>query len=88
MYMAIDKFTKWPEVEPVRKVTAESAIKFFKGIVCRFGVPNRIIMDNGIHIIGHAVKQYAQYLGSRICFASVSHPRSNGQAERANSQVL
>ena len=47
MYVAIDKFTKWPKVESVRKVTAQSAIKFFKGLVCRFGVPNRVITDNG-----------------------------------------
>ena len=33
MYVAIDKFTKWPEVEAVRKVTAQSAVKFFKGLV-------------------------------------------------------
>ena len=46
MYVAIDKFTKWPEVEAVRKVTAQSAVKFFKGLVCRFGVPNRVITDN------------------------------------------
>ena len=47
MYVAIDKFTKWPEVEAVRKVTAQSAVKFFKGLVCCFGVPNRVITDNG-----------------------------------------
>src|SRR4051794_9796594 len=32
LFIAIDKFTKWPEVEPVRKVTAQSAIKFFRSI--------------------------------------------------------
>ena len=47
MYVAIDKFTKWPEVEAVRKVTAQSAVKFFKGLVYHFGVPNRVITDNG-----------------------------------------
>ena len=47
LYVAIDKFTKWTEVEAVRKVTAQSAVKFFKGIVCHFGVPNRISTDNG-----------------------------------------
>ena len=47
MYVAIDKFTKWPEVEAVRTVTVQSAVKFFKGLVCRFGVPNRVITDNG-----------------------------------------
>ena len=30
LYVAIDKFTKWPEMEAVRKVTTQSAIKFFK----------------------------------------------------------
>lgn len=42
LYVAIDKFTKCPEVEPVRKVIAQSAVKFFKGLVCRFGVPNTV----------------------------------------------
>ena len=32
--------------------------------------------------------QYIQDLGSKVCFASVAHRRSNGQAERANAEVL
>jgi transposase InsO family protein len=88
LYVAIDKFTKWPEVEAVRKVTAQSAVKFFKGIVCHFGVPNRIITDNGTQFTSRTFMQYVQDLGGKICFASVAHPRSNGQAERANAEVL
>ena len=88
MYVAIDKFTKWPEVEAVRKVTAQSAIKFFKGLVCRFGVPNRVITDNGTQFTSHAFMQYIKDLGSRVYFAFVAHPWSNGQAERANAEVL
>ena len=88
LYVAIDKFTKWPEVEPVRKVTAQSAIKFLRGLVVRFGVPSRIITDNGTQFTSRAFKAYCQELGSKICFASVAHPRSNGQAERANAEVL
>ena len=53
LYVVIDKFTKWPEVEAVRKVTAQSAVKFFKGLVCRFGVTNRIITDNGTQFTSH-----------------------------------
>ena len=88
MYIAIGKFTKWPEVEAVRKLTAQSAIKFFKGLVCHFGVPNRVITDNGTQFTSHAFMQYIEDLGSKVCFASVAHPRSNGQAERANVEVL
>jgi transposase InsO family protein len=47
LYVAIDKFTKWPEVTPVVKINKQSAVKFIKSIICRFGVPNRIITDNG-----------------------------------------
>ena len=47
LYVSIDKFTKWPEVEPVCKVTPQSNIKFIRSMVCRFGVPNRIVTDNG-----------------------------------------
>ena len=88
LYVAIDKFTKWPEVEPLRKVTSQSAVKFFKGLVCRFGVPNRVITDNGTQFTSHTFMQYIQDLGNKVCFASVAHPRSNGQAERANAEVL
>ena len=87
MYVAIDKFTKWPEVEAVRKVTTQSAVKFFKGLVCHFGVPNRFITDNGTQFTSHTFMQYIEDLVSKVCFASVEHPRSNGQAERANVEV-
>ena len=88
LYVAIDKFTKWPEVKAVRKVIAQSAIKFFKGLVCHFGVPNRIITNNGTQFTSHAFMQYIEDLGNRVYFASVAHPQSNGQAERANVEVL
>ena len=87
MYIAIDKFTKWPEVEAVRKVTAQSAVKFFKSIVCHFGVPNRIITDNDTQFMSRTFMQYVQGLGSKVYFTFVAHPRSNGQAERINAEL-
>ena len=88
LYVAIDKFTKWPEVESVRKVTPQSAIKFLKGLVCHFGVPAKVITDNGTQFTSHAFMQYIQSLVSKVSFASIAHPRSNGQAERMNVEVL
>jgi transposase InsO family protein len=51
-------------------------------------VPNRIITDNGTQFTSHTFMQYVQDLGGKICFASVAHPRGNGQAERDNAEVL
>lgn len=47
LYVAIEKFTNWAEVEPVRTIPTGSAIKFIKGLVSQFGVCNRINTDNG-----------------------------------------
>jgi hypothetical protein len=46
LYVTIDKFTKWVEVEPVCTIPARSAVKFIRGLVYHFGVPNHIITDN------------------------------------------
>ena len=61
---------------------------FFKELVSRFGVPSRVITDNGTQFTSHTFMQYIEDLGSKVCFASVAHPRSNDQAERANAEVL
>ena len=56
--------------------------------MCRFEVPARIIAGNGTQFMSRAFMQYVHALGCKISFASFAHPRSNGQAERANAEVL
>ena len=84
----LDKFTKWAEVEAVHTIPAGSAVKFIKGLMSRFRVPNRIITYNGSQFTSNLFKTYCANLGTQICYASVAHPRSNDQAERANAEVL
>nr|CAD41709.2 OSJNBa0010D21.11 [Oryza sativa Japonica Group] len=88
LYVAIDKFTKWPEAYPVVKIDKHSALKFIKGITARFGVPNRIITDNGTQFTSELFVDYCEDMGIKLCFASPDHPRSNGQVERANAEIL
>nr|CAH66330.1 H0813E03.7 [Oryza sativa] len=87
-FVAIDKFTKWIEAVPMGEIKAVNAIKFIKGIFCRYGLPHRIITDNGSQFISADFQDYCIGLGVKICFASVSHPQSNGQVEMANGIVL
>jgi hypothetical protein len=46
LFVTIDKFTKWPEATPVVSITQGAIVAFLKSIICRFGVPSRIITDN------------------------------------------
>ena len=48
MLVTIDKFTKWIEARSIRMIKSEQAVLFFLDIVHRFGVPNSIIIDNGM----------------------------------------
>ena len=48
LFMTIDYFTKWIEVEPVTTITEQAAWKFvWKNLIYRFGIPRVITSDNG-----------------------------------------
>ena len=47
LLVAIDYFSKWIEVETYANIKDQDVSKFvWKNIVCRFGIPQAIIVDN------------------------------------------
>ena len=74
LFIAIDKFTKWIEAKPIATIIAAKAKEFFQDIVVRFGVPNRIITDNGIQFTGLEFKYWCKELSIKICYTYVAHP--------------
>jgi hypothetical protein len=84
----VDKFTKWIEAKPIKKLDGSSTIKFFNKIITRYGVPQNIITDNGTNFAKGVFTEYCGQKGIRLDLASVAHPRSNGQVEKANGLVL
>jgi hypothetical protein len=47
LLVTVDKFTKWIEAKPIKKLNGSSTIKFFNEIITRYGVPHSIITDKG-----------------------------------------
>src|SRR3954470_21712634 len=88
LLVAVDKFTKWIEARPIKKLDGPTAVRFVADLVCRYGVPNSIITDNGTNFVKGALARYASQQGIRLDLASVAHPQSNGQVERANGLIL
>ena len=86
LLVAVDKFTKWVEAEPVSKCDATTAIQFIKKVIFRFGFPHSIITNNGTNLSKGAMKEFCQREHIRLDVSSVAHPQSNGQAERANQE--
>jgi transposase InsO family protein len=87
MLVAVDKFTKWVEAAPVTTQDSIAAINFIKSIVFRFGVPHSIITDNGTNFTSKEFKSYYESMGIKLKFASVAHPNTNGQVEKANGLI-
>jgi transposase InsO family protein len=87
MLVAVDKFTKWIEAALVIIQDSKAAINFIKSIVFRFGVPHSIITDNGTNFTSKEFKDYCEGLGIKLKFASVAHPKINGQVEKANGLI-
>jgi hypothetical protein len=88
LLVAVDKFTKWIKAKPIKKLNGSSTIKFFNEIIVRYGVPHNIITDNGTNFAKGVFTEFCSQKGIRLDLASVTHPQSNGQVEKANGLIL
>jgi hypothetical protein len=70
-------------------ITLATVQKFFwQNIVCRFGVPKVITVDNVIQFDAETFKDFRDQIGTKIHFASVRHPESNRLVKRANDIIM
>jgi transposase InsO family protein len=70
-------------------ITSKTAQKFFwQNIVCRFGVPFELTIDNGKQFDSHDFRDFYLSIGTKLAFTSVYHPKSNGVVERANGKIF
>jgi hypothetical protein len=87
--VAVEYFTKWIEAKPLTNVSSASIKKFFsQSIICRYGVPTHITIDNAKYFDNAMFKEFYCQIGMKVTLASVYHPQSNGAVERANSQIF
>jgi hypothetical protein len=87
--VAVEYFSKWIEAKSLATITSVTVQKFFwQNIVCHFGVPKAITVDNGAQFDVEAFKNFCDQIGTEIHFASVRHPESNELVERANGIIM
>jgi hypothetical protein len=59
---------------PVRDQTTKTAVKFFKGITCHFGMPHSIITDNGSNFDS---KEFRKFCEKKVHFSSFNFHTSS-----------
>jgi hypothetical protein len=70
-FVAVEYFTKWIEARAVSTITSKAAQKFFwQNIVCRFGVPSELTVDNVKQFDSQNFKDFCFSIGTKLAFAS------------------
>jgi transposase InsO family protein len=87
--VAMEYFSKWIEAKPLATITSATVHNFFwQNIVCRFGVPKAITVNNGTQFDAETFKTFCDQIGTKIHFASVRHLESNGLVETTNGIII
>lgn len=85
LLVPIDYFSKWVEAELLARIMEREVLNFlWKNIVCRFGIPRRLVSDNGRQICDGKVQAWCREMKIEQVFISVANPQSNGQVEVTN----
>ncbi|RVW70451.1 Pol polyprotein [Vitis vinifera] len=89
LLIATDYFSKWVEAEAYASIKDKDVTKFvWKNIVCRFGIPQTIIADNGPQFDSIAFRNFCSELNIRNSYSTPRYPQSNGQAEATNKTLV
>ncbi|GFW43846.1 hypothetical protein TNCV_2854791 [Trichonephila clavipes] len=79
----IDRFTCWIEIIPLSNITAETvAREFYNHWISRFGMPYRVITDQGTQFRSELFRNIGVICGFKVCTTTSYHPQCNGKIER------
>uniref|UniRef100_A0A2N9HR17 Integrase catalytic domain-containing protein n=1 Tax=Fagus sylvatica TaxID=28930 RepID=A0A2N9HR17_FAGSY len=87
--VATEYFSKWVEAIPLRKATGAAVANFIREhIITRFGIPHKIISDNGTPFVNKSVREVLEHYQIKHRRSTPYYPQGNGQAEATNRMLL
>ena len=85
---AVDRATNYCFGIPVKDATAKTAAEtLWDEIICKVGVPRRIISDRGPAFKSMLCEELAERMGFRWQYTTAYNPRTNGKVERLQRPV-
>ena len=86
--VAIDYFTKWVEATSFASVTKNVVARFIKqNIICRYGIPERILTDNGTNLNNTMITALCEQFKIQHHNSSPYRLKMNGAVEVANKNI-
>lgn len=87
IFIIEDVATRWVELFSLKSATAEACAKtLIDEVILRYGVPRRVVSDNGTQFVSAVMQQTAHCLGFDQSLIPAYHPESN-PVERRNRDL-
>ncbi|KAF0738526.1 hypothetical protein Ae201684P_019574 [Aphanomyces euteiches] len=84
----IDYFTRWPEAFAVPDLKTSTFTRVLVDeVLCRYGVPERLLSDRGTNFVSELAHSIYKVLGIDKLSSAAGHPQSQGLVERFNSTL-
>ena len=80
--VAVDAFSKWPEVYTMQSTTVNKTIDCLRSLFCRYGYPEQLVSDNGPQFTSEEFAVFMRSCGIKHIRSAPYHPATNGLAER------
>jgi transposase InsO family protein len=84
LLVAIDYYSKWPEVAMCGSPTSAAVNTFLTGLFDRFGLVEEIVTYNGVQFTSTEFADFLKLHGIRHCRTALYSPQANAEAERIN----
>ena len=87
--VVIDVLTRYLVAEPLKSKTAvEVARVFFNSVICKYGVPEILVTDQGREFVNAVLEGLTELLQFKHMKTTPYHPQANGIIERANATLI
>lgn len=88
LLVIVDYYSRYLEIEVMKKITSEATIERLDRIFTRLGYPRTITLDDAKQFISATFPEYCVNKGIHLNNVSPYWPQANGQVERQNRTLL
>lgn len=88
IFIALDHFSKFPFLKPVKKFTADLVVKYLENdLFHTFGVPETVVSDNGSQFKSQVFNNLLKRYGIKHVYTAIHSPQANA-SERVNRSII
>lgn len=88
LFVVVDYFSRYIEIEIMKKIDSKETIHRLEPMLARFGLPLSITADNGPQFASEEFRVYCESNNIKLINTTPYWPQQNGEVERQNRSIL